>query len=76
RVARRLSGRLPVIGVGGVDSVDAAWEKIVHGASLVQVYTGFIYQGPGLARAINRGLLRQLDQHGLKAIGEAVGRSL
>ncbi len=76
RVARRLAGRLPVIGVGGVDSAEAAWEKLAHGASLVQVYTGFVYQGPGLAGAINRGLLARLDQHGLASIDQAIGRSL
>jgi len=76
RVARRLDGRLPVIGVGGVGSVEEAWRKITHGASLVQVYTAFIYQGPGLARALNRGLLERLRSHGLSKIGEAVGRDL
>ncbi|MBA3848359.1 MAG: dihydroorotate dehydrogenase (quinone), partial [Planctomycetes bacterium] len=72
----RLAGRMPVIGVGGVDSAEAAWEKIRHGASLVQVYTGLIYQGPGLVRRINRGLLGLLDQHGLKRLGDAVGGAL
>ncbi len=75
-VARRLAGRLPVIGVGGIDSAAAAWEKICHGATLVQVYTGFIYAGPGLPRRIHRGLSQRLDQHGLTSISQAVGRSL
>lgn len=76
RVARRLAGRMPVIGVGGVDSADAAWEKIRHGASLVQVYTGLIYQGPGLVRRINRGLLALLDQHRLQRLTDAIGGAL
>jgi len=76
RAARRLAGRIPVIGVGGIDSAAAAWEKICHGATLVQVYTGFVYQGPGLAARINRGLLAHLDQHRLGCLSEAVGRSL
>jgi len=76
RVARRLAGRAPVIGVGGIDSAEAAWEKIRHGASLVQVYTGLIYQGPGLARRINRGLIGLLDAHGLKRLSDAVGGAL
>lgn len=76
QVARRVDGRVPLVGVGGVDSVDAAWEKITHGASMVQVYTGFVYRGPGFIRELNRGLLAKLHQHGLRHISEAVGRDL
>lgn len=76
RAARRLAGRIPVVGVGGIDSPAAAWEKICHGATLVQVYTGFVYQGPGLAARINRGLLQELEKLGLSRLSEAVGRSL
>lgn len=76
RVARRVAGRVPVIGVGGVDSAESAWEKICHGATLVQVYTGFIYEGPTLPRRINKGLLRKIEQHGLGHIREAIGRAL
>jgi len=75
-VARRLAGRLPVIGVGGIDSAESAWEKISHGATLVQVYTGFVYEGPGLVKRINRGLLAKLDQHGISTLAAAVGRAL
>lgn len=76
RAARRLAGRLPVVGVGGIDSADAAWEKICHGATLVQIYTGFVYEGPGLVKRINRGLLARLDAHGIPTLAAAVGRSL
>jgi dihydroorotate dehydrogenase len=65
-----------VIGVGGIDSVDSAWEKICHGASLIQVYTGLIYQGMGLAGRINRGLVEKLKQAGIANIAQAVGRDL
>lgn len=64
---------LPLIGVGGIDSAEAAWERIAAGASLVQVYTGWIYEGPALVPQILEGLLRQLEHHGLRTIGEAVG---
>lgn len=64
---------LPLIGVGGIDSAETAWERIAAGASLVQVYTGWIYEGPALVPRILQGLLRQLDRHGLRTIGEAVG---
>ena len=75
-VARRVRGRCPLIGVGGVDSWEAAWEKIGHGASLVQVYSGLVYQGPGLVRAICRGLDAELARLKLNAISQAVGRQL
>jgi dihydroorotate dehydrogenase len=76
RVARRVQGRVPVIGVGGIDSVDAAWEKITHGATLVQVYSGLIYEGPTLIRRINCGLLKKLDEHKLAKLSDAIGRDL
>jgi dihydroorotate dehydrogenase len=64
---------LPLIGVGGIDSAEAAWERISAGASLVQIYTGWIYEGPALVPSILEGLGSQLDRHGLATIGEAVG---
>ncbi len=81
RVARRVlaqpaARRVPVIGVGGVDSADAAWEKLSHGATLVQVYSALVYHGPGLVGRINRGLVRLLEKNGMKSISEAIGRSL
>lgn len=53
-VAKQTDGRLPIIGVGGIGSVDDARRMLDAGASLLQLYTGFIYHGPGLVRAINR----------------------
>ena len=67
---------LPLIGVGGIDSAEAAWERITAGASLVQLYTGWIYAGPELVPAILEGLGQQLDRHGLVHIGQAVGSGL
>ena len=67
------SGRLPIIGVGGVFSAEDAWEKICAGASLVQLYTGFIYEGPGVVRRINQGLLAIMNREGFRSIDEAVG---
>ncbi|SFN50407.1 dihydroorotate oxidase A [Candidatus Pantoea varia] len=52
RLSQELQGRLPIIGVGGIDSLTAAREKIAAGATLVQIYSGFIYQGPGLIKDI------------------------
>ncbi|HJS25306.1 MAG TPA: quinone-dependent dihydroorotate dehydrogenase [Pyrinomonadaceae bacterium] len=66
-------GRIPLIGVGGIFTAEDAWEKITAGACLVQLYTGFIYQGPNIAREINEGLANILAREGLKTINEAVG---
>ncbi|MDZ7729838.1 MAG: quinone-dependent dihydroorotate dehydrogenase [Natrialbaceae archaeon] len=67
---------LDIIGVGGVDSAETAYAKIRAGASLVQVYTGFVYQGPSTARTINRGLLESLERDGFESIEEAVGADI
>ena len=72
-IYRLTAGKLPIIGVGGVNSVESALEKIQAGASLVQVYTGLIYEGPGLVRTINQGLVRYMDQAGVNSISELVG---
>jgi len=59
--------------VGGVFTAEDAWEKICSGASLIQLYTGFIYEGPGIARRINEGLRRILSSEGFVSLDEAVG---
>tara|TARA_Y100001968_G_C19424412_1_gene753526 strand:- start:88 stop:1254 length:1167 start_codon:yes stop_codon:yes gene_type:complete len=73
RLYKHSEGNLPLIGVGGIDSDQAAWERIVAGASLVQIYTGWIFNGPNLVPQILKGLIKQLDKHGFKNISEAVG---
>jgi dihydroorotate dehydrogenase len=67
---------LPLIGVGGIDSPQAAWERITAGAALIQIYTGWIYEGPQLVPSILDGLVSQLDRHGLGTLAEAVGSGL
>ena len=66
-------GQLPIIGVGGVFTAEDAWQKITAGATLVQTYTGWVYEGPWMGRRLLQGLLPQLDHHQLGSIGEAVG---
>lgn len=73
RTYRRVGQRLPIIGVGGISSADDAYRMIRAGATLVQVYTGWIYGGPGFARTVNRGLLERLDRDGLASIEAARG---
>ncbi len=66
-------GQIPIIGVGGIFTAEDAWDKITAGACLVQIYTGWVYQGPGMIRRILQGLLLKLQQNGLNSISEAVG---
>ena len=66
-------GRIPLIGVGGIFNAEDAWEKISAGASLVQLYTGFIYQGPNIAQQINEGLAKILAREGFASLDAAVG---
>jgi dihydroorotate dehydrogenase len=66
-------GRIPLIGVGGIFTARDAWEKICAGASLVQLYTGFIYQGPNVANDINEGLARILTREKFRSLDAAVG---
>jgi dihydroorotate dehydrogenase len=73
RAFRAFAGRIPVVGVGGIDGPAAALEKIRAGASLVQVYTGLVYRGPGLVRAINRGILDELERTGAGNVAALVG---
>jgi dihydroorotate dehydrogenase len=72
-VAARAISRQPIISVGGIDSGDEARARIAAGASLVQVYTGWIYEGPDMVKRINKGLLEFLKRDGFKNIQEAVG---
>ncbi len=73
RVARRAEGDLVVIGVGGVFTADDAWDKLAAGASLVQLYTGFVYGGPCTARTIAAGLVARMDREGVAHVSEIVG---
>ena len=66
-------GEIPLIGVGGIANADDAWERIRAGASLVQLYTAMVYEGPGIARRIARGLAQRLQREGFASIAEAVG---
>lgn len=66
-------GALPLIGVGGIARAEDAWQRIRAGASLVQLYTALVYEGPFLARRIVRGLERLMKAHGVKSIAEVVG---
>ena len=73
KLFRYTNGKLPVIGVGGVFTAEDAFEKIAAGASLVQAYTGFVYQGFTFARDVNSGLAKILKEKGFSSLDEAIG---
>jgi dihydroorotate dehydrogenase len=70
---RILKNKIKIIGVGGVDSGQSAYEKIINGASLVQLYTGMVYQGPNIASKITEELINILNKEGIKNISDIVG---
>jgi dihydroorotate dehydrogenase len=73
RCALRAAGRVPIVGAGGVMDAEGAYAKIRAGASLVQVYTGFVYGGPGFVPRLTAGLARLLARDGFSKVEEAVG---
>ena len=73
RLRKSTKNDLPLIGVGGIHSARAAWERITAGASLVQIYTGWIFEGPNLVPDILDGLIQQMEKHGFRNIKEAIG---
>jgi dihydroorotate dehydrogenase len=75
RVYQLTEGRMPLIGIGGIGAPERALDKIKAGASLVQLYTGLIYEGFGLVERIKRGLLAELDRQGLESLAPLVGTS-
>jgi len=72
-IYRQTRGKLPVIGVGGIFSASDAWDKITAGASLVQVYSGLVFEGPGLSKRIVTGLAERFEQSGAKHWSQVVG---
>ena len=73
---KQLGGRIPIIGVGGVSSGKSAYEKILAGASLLQLYTGFVYRGPNTAKDIKKELIEILKSEGIKKIEDVIGKGV
>jgi len=71
---KQLNGKIPIIGVGGINSGKSAYEKIIAGASLLQLYTSFVYRGPLAAKDIKKELIQILKTEGLNSIKEAIGK--
>ena len=73
---KELKGKIPIIGVGGVNSGKSAYEKILAGASLLQLYTGFVYRGPSTAKDIKKELIHILKTEGIKNIKDVIGQGV
>lgn len=76
RLYRRVGDRLVLISVGGIETADDAWERIISGASLLQGYTGFVYGGGLWAKHIHDGIARRLHENGFASLSEAVGSAV
>lgn len=72
-IYKKTKGKYVLIGLGGVFTAEDAYRKIRNGASLVQLITGLIYEGPGVVKQINKGLVKLLKRDGFKQVSEAVG---
>ncbi|HEY4416206.1 MAG TPA: quinone-dependent dihydroorotate dehydrogenase [Verrucomicrobiae bacterium] len=70
---RQTKGKVPIIGVGGIFDAQDAWDKFAAGASLVQIYSGLVYAGPGLTKAIVRGLQTRMAKEGIHSLKEIIG---
>ena len=70
---KEIKKKIPIIGVGGIDSGKSAFEKVIAGASAVQLYTGMVYKGPGIVKEIKKELISILKKENLKNVSEAVG---
>ena len=74
RVYSRTQGRVPLVGVGGIATADDAWEKLLAGANLLQIYSAMIYHGPTLAHDIHVGLQARMDAEGVRHLSDIVGQ--
>ena len=66
-------GRIPIVGVGGIDSKQSAWDAVISGASLLQLYSALVFNGPTIVSSIVKGLKRRVSESGFSSISEAVG---
>ena len=74
RVFQLTEGKLPLVGVGGIDSAETAIAKLEAGATLIQLYTGLVFQGPGLIARLKSGLLHAIEASGADSLKPLIGR--
>ena len=72
-IYRITDGKFPIVGVGGIMNAEHAWQKITAGASLLQAYSAFVFQGPSISKAIVKGLKKKLREHNFTSIEQAIG---
>lgn len=72
-IFRQTAGKLPVVGVGGISSTDDAWEKIAAGATLLQIYTSLVFEGPALTKKIVAGLIQRMQKEGVRNLKDLIG---
>ena len=73
KIYKITKGKIPIIGVGGILTAEDAWEKIKAGASILQIYTGLVFEGPAIAKSIVKGLKKRVESEGFESISDAVG---
>ncbi|MFJ9696078.1 quinone-dependent dihydroorotate dehydrogenase [Kitasatospora sp. NPDC101183] len=76
RLRARTGGRLTLVSVGGIETAEDAWQRIVHGADLIQGFSAFIYEGPFWCRRLHKGLSARLRASGFRSLDEAVGSAV
>ena len=72
-VYKRAGNDYPIVGVGGIDGPESAWDAITSGATLIQLYSALVFNGPAVVKKTIRGLKRKLHQEGLTNLQDAVG---
>jgi len=75
RLYSHTGGKIPIIGVGGISDAESAWEKIAAGASLLQLYSALIFEGPSVNKSINKGILLKMKEFGYDSLSDAVGHA-
>jgi dihydroorotate dehydrogenase len=76
RLYQLTAGQIPLVGCGGISSAETAWQKMLAGASLIQLYSALVYEGPAIAKVICAGLAERLKSAGKKSIAEITGTGL
>ena len=68
-----IGGKVPIVGCGGIESGERAWNAIKNGSSLIQLYSAMVFQGPSVVGKVTKGLKSKIEKEGFSALQEAVG---
>jgi dihydroorotate dehydrogenase len=75
KIYKMTNGEFPIVGVGGIMSGEDAWQKICAGASLIQAYSGFVFEGASLTKQVVNGIDKKMKQNGYSSLDQAIGSS-